>query len=222
MTHQDAFPIQRQRMINHLLKPHKICDPRVLQAMAEVPRHEFLSARQADLAYAEQKHAIGYGQMMASPLMIAQMLQMLHFTGTENILEVGTGSGYVTALLMQLGAYVFSLERILPLAEDAASRWQDLRIHNVDLHIGDGSQGLPDMAAFDVILLTASVPRIPRPLALQLNPHSGRMIVPIEVNHQQKLKLVRRRGQKWYVRTMGESHFLPLIGRFGKKPAADV
>lgn len=210
--------IMRYLMVEHYLKSGGVSDASVLRAFSTVPRHEFVSRRLAEDAYQNRELSIAYQQVTLSPLIIATVLQALKFTGDEYILEVGTGSGYLTALLMTVGHYVFSLERILPLAEKAANHLQRLNYHNVDLHIGDGSQGLPDMATFDVIITTAYASKVPAPLALQLQPSGGRMIIPIGNAKHQKLKLIRREANQWYARTLTTITVPPLIGRYGIVP----
>lgn len=217
MSQQDHV-IARRLMIERYLKPNGISDQAVLQAFADVPRHEFVSVRQQREAYLNKNLSIGFEQTMLAPLVLAKILEALKMSGTEDVLEVGTGSGYLTALLMTLGRYVFSLERIPQLAEKAANNLQGLNYHNVDLHIGDGSQGLADMASFDVIVITAHVPKIPKPLALQLDPLRGRMLIPIGDSKQQKLKLIRREGNRWYARSLGVINVPALIGRYGTTP----
>lgn len=217
MTYHD-IKVARQQMVEQTLKNNGITDSQVLTAFATVPRHEFVSARYQHQAYWNQRLSIGYQQSMSSPLVLAQMLQALRLTGAETILEVGAGSGYLTALLTQLGSYIYSLERIPQLAEKAAQHLQSLKYDNVDLHIGDGSQGLADMASFDIIIITGYVKRIPRPLALQLHPLRGRMIIPIGDAHKQDLKLVRREANQWYSKTITQSHMPSLKGRYGALP----
>ena len=208
----------RQIMVDRLLKANGILDKQVLNAFARVPRHQFVSAKYRHQAYWNQQLSIGYQQTMLSPVIIGKMLQALRFSGMEQVLEVGTGSGYLTALLTQLSSYVFSLERIPQLAEKAAHQLQTLTYDNVDLHIGDGSQGLADVGGFDVIVVTSYVERIPRPLALQMHPLYGRMIIPIGNSRQQDLKLVRREANYWYVRTLTSVRLSSLIGRYGVEP----
>lgn len=219
LSHDDAYGKQRRNMVKDVLRPNHITDFRILDVMGRIPRHYFLPIHTQSKAYKNQSHLIGYKQQIAAPLFIAQLLQSLKLTGTETILEVGTGTGYLTSLLMALGHYVFSLETVLPLAETAADCLYKLGLHNVDLHIGDGSQGLPDMATFDVIVVTASLKKIPKPLAQQLHPRSGRMIAPVITSAGQYLQHIRRQEDKWFTKTLIPSNYLPLVGRFGNKPA---
>ena len=208
----------RQIMVDRLLKSSGIREPKILSAFSRIPRHLFVSAKYRHQAYWNQQISIGYQQKMLSPVVIGKILQALHFNGTENVLEIGTGTGYLTALLTQLSAYVFSLERVPQLMEKASSQLQSLQCKNVDLYIGDGSQGLADMASFDVIVVTSYVERIPRPLALQLHPLGGRMIIPIGDSSRQDIKLVRREVNHWYARTLASVRVPSLQGRYGVVP----
>lgn len=218
----ESFHFARESLINDILIPNGIRDERVLEAMRIVPRHRFLPSRQIPYAYDNRSLGIGYRQTMLPPLVIATMLQSLKLTGTENILEIGTGTGYLTALLVHLGGYVYSLERIPQLADHAANILNYLGYRRLDLHIGDGSQGLPDMAPFDVILVSASVPRIPKPLVAQLDEITGRIVLPVGVGENQSLRLLYRAGDFWHSKRLAPVQLPPLVGRFGNIPPAEV
>lgn len=218
MSTKNTNTYARYVFVNKVLIPNGIYDSRVLQAIRHVPRHLFIPSYQHSNAYHNNIRPIGFKQVIMPPLLIAKMLQILALNGTENILEVGTGTGYLTALLAGLGNYVFSLERIMPLADRAAEILHSIACHEVDLHIGDGSQGLADMSPFDVIIVTASVTKIPRPLAIQLTSSGGRMLIPIGLGKEQSLRFVRREGNRWYMRSIAATQFRPLIGRYGISP----
>jgi protein-L-isoaspartate(D-aspartate) O-methyltransferase len=220
VTHLDSYKIARTAMVHFLEEMGGITKPRVLKAMATVPRHEFLPVRHQPRAYHHIALPIGEQQIMIPPLVTATMLEALNLNGTEYILEVGTGSGYVTALLEQLGGYVFTLERLPRLAEAAAERLKRLGFERCDVHLGDGSQGLADMAPYHAILVTAAVPRLPRRLAAQLHPHGGRMVIPVGDRKSQTLQLVIRHGTHWQTNILRTIQTTPLIGRFGFKPDA--
>lgn len=205
-------------MVHFLQEVGKITNPRLLDSMATVPRHKFIPARYHPRAYHHIALPIGEQQVMLPPIVIATMLEALALTGTEQILEVGTGSGYLTALLEQLGHYVFSLERSPRLAEAAAARLYHLGYKQLDVHLGDGSQGLPDMAPFQAIIVTSAVPHLPRPLGAQMHPDNGRMIIPIGDKKSHTLQLIIRRGDQWQSRTLRSIQTTALIGRFGFKP----
>jgi protein-L-isoaspartate(D-aspartate) O-methyltransferase len=204
-------------MIANLIAPRGIHDKRVLDMMAVVPRHEFLPAQYAYKAYEDSAIPLLDNQTASQPCVIALMLQALALQGNERVLEVGTGSGYQTALLCRLAGHVCTLERHPRLADRAARNLERLGYDNVDVHVGDGSQGLPDMAPFDAIIVTAAVPALPYPLRAQLNPAGGRMILPVGDLHQQYLECVTRSGNRWEIEQTRRVRFAPLLGRFGFK-----
>lgn len=212
------YDLARQLMIEQQLQPAGINHPQLLNAFATIPRQLFVSRFQRRYAYSDRNLSIGYGQIMLPPVTIAKLLQTLRLDSFETVLEIGTGSGYLTALLMSLSHYVYTLERLPQLAEKASKNWQALNLVNVDLHVGDGSQGLADMALFDAIVVTAAVRKIPKPLALQLNPLGGRLIVPVGDHQQQKFKLVRREADQWHARTISRVTIPHMIGRYGEQP----
>jgi len=222
MSYEDRYQRERYAMVETVLLANGIHHARVLKAMQTVPRHHFVPDTSLSKAYQPTTLSIAYGQIMLSPLVIARMLQHLMLIGTERILEIGTGTGYLTALLTRLGLYVYSLERILQLADSAATRLQHLGYDNVDLHVGDGSQGLPDMAPFDVIISTAAVERIPRPLAMQLHTLRGRALLPIGTRGKQKMTLIQRQADRWHVKKLFPVNASMLVGRYGMPPSAIV
>lgn len=211
---RDSFDKQRAQLINHTLKANGIHDPHLLSALHRVPRHAFVPRHLQHLAYENQIVSIGQHQIMLPPLTIATILQSLMLSGHEIILEVGTGTGYLTALLTQLGGYVFSLESNLRLAQQAAERLATLDYNHVDLHMGDGSQGLPDMAPFDVIIATAAVPKVPKQLAAQLA-SGGRLVMPVGHGRSQRMRLLLRSGDQWQARTLLTTRTTRLKGRNG-------
>ncbi|PJF39694.1 MAG: protein-L-isoaspartate(D-aspartate) O-methyltransferase [Chloroflexi bacterium] len=216
MAHDD-YQHQRNQMVETQLKARGIKDQRVLDAMRQVHRHEFVSAALRGVAYRDGPLPAGQGQTISQPYIVGLMSEALHLTGEEQVLEVGTGSGYQTAVLCLLAAHVYSLERNHHLADRAASVLKRLNYTNVDIHIGDGSQGLPDMAPFDAIIVTAAAPALPGPLRSQLSPDGGRMILPIGNNKKQHLEIVTRHGNRWEIEQTIPVRFVPLIGRFGFK-----
>jgi protein-L-isoaspartate(D-aspartate) O-methyltransferase len=205
----------RFTMVEQQLKNRDIYDFRVLDVMRNTPRHEFVPEEVRHLAYEDRPLAIGHEQTISQPYIIAAMLQALQLSGHERILEIGTGSGYQTALLCRLCAYVFSIERNPSLAEEAAERIATLDIENVDIHVGDGSQGLADMAPYDAIIVGACVPSIPGPLRAQMQTMNGRLILPVGSREHQYLQFVRRDFDNWFVENLIPVRFLPLIGRYG-------
>lgn len=188
--------------------------------MRRVPRHHFVSKYLRGMAYEDYALPLTDGQWMLPPLVVGTMLQALALRSTEQVLEVGTGGGYLTALLILLSGYVFSVERLPSLSALAAERLLRLGAQRIDLHTGDGSQGLADMAPFHAIIVTGAVPRIPRVLAQQLHPDGGRMVLPVGALNRQELRLIRRKQDRWQGRTLCTIEAPPLIGRYGFPPAA--
>ena len=210
---------KRLRMIDEQLIARGINDRRVLDTMRQIPRHEFVDMYYQQYAYDDTPLPIGEHQTMAHPYIIAFMSERLRLKSHHAVLEVGTGSGYQTAILSSLAHYVYSMERSSLLASVAGERLSRLDYSNIDIHVGDGSQGLPDMSPFDAILVTAAVPSLPKVLCLQLKYHGGRMIIPIGDRDEQEIRLIIRRGDKFHGRTLLKSQFVPLIGRYGFRPS---
>lgn len=225
MSSHDKRTYQQRVFVEHTLPAHHIYDPNIRRAMMAVPRHYFVPKSCRPYSYTDKQIDIGFQQVMLSPIVVARLLHVLSLSGVERILEIGVGTGYMTALLTQLGFYVYSLENILPLADAAASRLHRLGFNNVDIHVGDGSQGLLDMAPFDVIIATASVPRIPRPLMMQLHPLRGRAIIPVGgsgIDKTQMMKFIRRNVDRWHVRSVMPVNVPVLVGRYGATPSAQA
>lgn len=214
----DQFVDERAAMVKWQLRVRGIQDERVLDAMLRIPRHEFVPQQSRDDAYRDSALPIIADQTISQPYMVALMTQALHLDGHENVLEIGTGSGYQTAVLCEMVQHVYSVERVTRLAREASERLHGLGYTNVDIHAGDGSQGLPDMAPFDAIIVTAAAPTIPGPLRAQMNPDGGRLVIPVGSNDRQFLELLTRRGDRWYVKRIASVSFVPLIGRYGFEP----
>src|SRR5437879_8530856 len=173
----DPFATLRERMVQSQLRARGIADERVLAAMLRVPRHEFIPERYRDQAYEDHPLPIGEGQTISQPYIVAIMLEALELTPADKVLEVGTGSGYVTALLAELAAQVFSVERHKLLAEEARERLARLGYPNLKVVVGDGSLGLPAYAPYDAIMVSAAAAELPPALLAQLR-EGGRMIIP--------------------------------------------
>ena len=210
-----AFLSARNTMVNRQLRARGIQDERVLDAMLRVPRHLFVPELYQDQAYRDCPLPIANDQTISQPYIVALMTQALHLKGYESVLEVGTGSGYQTAILCELVPQVYSIERLRRLTASAAKTLDYLGYNNVDLHVGDGSQGLADMAPFDAILVTAAAPDVPAPLCLQMNPKGGRMVIPVGDDRAQFLELITRRGDDWEYKRIASVRFVPLVGRYG-------
>ncbi|MBI3362295.1 MAG: protein-L-isoaspartate(D-aspartate) O-methyltransferase [Chloroflexi bacterium] len=209
------YELERLRMVREQLNGRDIVDPRVLAAMREVPRHLFVPDDLRHLAYRDGPLPIGHDQTISQPYIVALMTQLLQLVGTETVLEVGTGSGYQTAVLAWLARRVFSLEVKAELAQQASERLSELGRDNVEIHVGDGSQGLPDQAPFEAVIVTAAAPSAPPPLTAQLAP-GGRMVIPIGGRDSQYLERWIRRGDAWHIERVSPVMFVPLVGRYGQ------
>ena len=217
MTADSELTALREAMVRDQLQPRGIDNPRVLHAMQQVPRHAFVPPELRRQAYNDNPMPIGENQTISQPFIVALMTQMLDLQGDEHVLEIGTGCGYQTAILCELADYVYTLERYPQLADKAGATLTNLGYDNLDIHIGDGSQGLPDNQPFDAITVTAAAPSVPGPLASQLNKEGGRLVVPVGNAKQQHLFIVRRFGDRYNVERSIPVRFVPLVGRYGFK-----
>ena len=211
----------RSRMVDTQLVKRGINDRRVLDAMRDMPRHHFLTEEFKVKAYEDRPLPIGEGQTISQPYIVAFMSERLRLKAEHTVLEIGTGSGYQTAILCHLTKYVYSIERYSRLAGLAGQRLSELGYNNIDIHVGDGSQGLPDQARFDRIIVTAAVPKLPSVLCTQLASRDGRMILPVGDHQLQELKLISRQGERYSTRTLLRCRFVPLIGRYGFSDGLD-
>jgi protein-L-isoaspartate(D-aspartate) O-methyltransferase len=210
----DRFEGARKNMVASQLRSRGIHDDRVLGAMERVPRHLFVSDDQQEQAYEDRPLAIPEGQTVSQPYIVAVTLEALAVPSNARVLEVGTGSGYQTALLAEIACEVYSVERFHILAEEARSRLSALRYTNVNVIVGDGSEGLPQHAPYDAIVVSAAAPRIPQPLLDQLA-DSGRMVIPVGPSAGQHLELVSKQDQQLLVTTLEGCRFVPMIGKEG-------
>jgi protein-L-isoaspartate(D-aspartate) O-methyltransferase len=204
----------QQRQLIASLRNTGISDERVLAAMASTPRELFVEPTQRDLAYADQALPIGMGQTISQPLMVAIMTQALQLSGKERVLEIGTGSGYQSAILARLSTYVVSVERHQQLAFGAAQRLTQLELQNVSLFVGDGSLGWPAAAPYDRILVTAAAPGVPTQLVEQLVTW-GILVIPVGRQDRQDLLVVHRAPWGPEIRSLGGCVFVPLVGEKG-------
>ncbi|MDH5589951.1 MAG: protein-L-isoaspartate(D-aspartate) O-methyltransferase [Gemmatimonadota bacterium] len=202
----------RARMVRRQLRSRGIEDERLLAMMAALPRATFLPPERVGEAYADHPSLIGHGQTISQPYMVAVMTQALRLTGGERVLEIGTGSGYQTAVLAGLVETVYSIERIPDLAREATARLRALGIRNVTVAVRDGSLGWPERAPFDAIMVTAGAPAIPPSLLHQLSPIGGRLVVPVGNQDIQNLVLVVRWADEFRSREFTPCHFVPLLG----------
>jgi protein-L-isoaspartate(D-aspartate) O-methyltransferase len=213
------YDSRRRAMVREQIRGRGIADPRVLEAMLAVPRHEFVPVEAAGAAYQDRPLAIGEGQTISQPYMVAAMAEALELTGKERLLEVGTGSGYQAAVLSLLAAEVHTIEVFEPLARAAAERLARLGYTRVQVHTGDGSLGLPEAAPFEAIVVTAAAPQVPPPLVAQLA-EGGRLVIPVGDAEQQELRVIRKVGGHTVERVLHYCRFVPLIGRHGwQKPS---
>src|SRR6202790_3833856 len=212
--HFDASAAERRMMIETQIRKRGVSSVRVLEAMAAVPRHEFVPLKFRNEAYADKPLPIGEGQTISQPYMVAAMAEALELTGTERVLEIGAGSGYQAAVLSLLAREVISVESQTSLALAAQERLTDLGYTNVHVHNGDGSSGFPDAAPYDAILVTAAAPEIPKPLADQLR-EGGRLVIPVGRQETQQLMQARKENGELRTRALFDCQFVPLLGRYG-------
>lgn len=206
---------RRQRMVADHLRRRGIHDPRVLLAFATVPREEFVPPQLIDHAYDDVPLPIGGGQTISQPYVVAITAQALELTGSERVLEIGTGSGYAAAVLGELGSEVHTVERIPELATTAAERYARLGTTNVHVHQGDGTLGWPERAPYEAIAVSAGAPRPPPALLEQLT-IGGRIILPMGDPDNQSLVRITRRAHHQYVEeSLGYVRFVPLLGEQG-------
>ncbi len=205
---------QRERMVEELERKRGIRDPRVLAAMREIPRHLFVPEGLAAQAYRDFALPIGEQQTISQPYVVARMTEHLATEPGHSVLELGTGSGYQTAILARLCRVVYSVERVASLAQEAIARIRSLGFHNVKIHILDGTLGWSDAAPFDRILVTAGAPKVPPRLLEQLA-EGGRLVIPEGERDLQHLRVYSRVGGKIALRQEEAVSFVPLIGRDG-------
>jgi protein-L-isoaspartate(D-aspartate) O-methyltransferase len=202
----------RELMVASQLRARGISDARVLDAMLRVPRHEFVPETDRNRAYEDSPLPIGDGQTISQPYVVALMLESLQLTPNDKVLEVGTGSGYVTALLAELAAQVFSIERHPALAESARKVLAALGYSNVRVFTGDGTLGLPAAAPFDPILVSAAAPNLPSALLTQLR-DGGRMIIPVGTEDSQQLQFIRMVNRQAVISLRELVRFVPLVSK---------
>jgi len=209
-TNDSMLTALRQRMVASQLRARGIADERVLEVMARVPRHEFAPAPSRDQAYEDHPLLIREGQTISQPYIVALMLEALALSPPDRVLEVGTGSGYVTALLAELTAQVFSVERHSLLAESAREVLARLGYSNVKVILGDGTQGLAEYSPYDAIIVSAGAPEVPSALLAQLV-QGGRMIMPVGTPDSQQLHLIRMEDGQPRTTLRELCRFVPLI-----------
>jgi len=212
------YAVQRERMVRDLIAGRGVKDERVLTAMRKIPRHLFVKDHLRSQAYGDHALPIGAAQTISQPYVVARMSEMLEVGPEHSVLEIGTGSGYQTAILAALARRVYSLERIPELAQAAIPRMRQLGYDNVKIQVFDGTVGWSEWAPYDRILVTAGAPKVPEPLLGQLAP-GGALLVPEGPRNLQRLVLYRKSPRGEIRRREGEEvAFVPLLGRHGWKP----
>lgn len=211
------FEVARRKMVETQIAARGIRDPRVLQAMREIPRHLFLDEGMWEQAYQDHPLPIGEKQTISQPYIVALMTEAVGPGPQDRVLEIGTGSGYQTAILASLCDWVYSVERIRSLALKARRVLDQLRLYNVSIRIGDGTEGWEENAPYDAIVVTAGAPEVPRPLKEQLA-EGGRLVVPVGDRFSQTLYKIVRRGKEFHQEDLGGCRFVDLVGRYGWNP----
>jgi protein-L-isoaspartate(D-aspartate) O-methyltransferase len=209
------FEEERRQMVRRQLQGRGIVNAQVLAAFESVPRHLFVPEEEREFAYDDHPLLIGYQQTISQPFIVAYMTQALELTGSERVLEVGTGSGYQAAILSHLAREVHSVELIEPLSKRARQVLEKIGAVNVILHLGDGSLGWLEAAPYDAIIVTAAAPRVPQSLLYQLAEGHGRMILPVGERNDQMLELWRRESNGFKCEPLLSVAFVPLRGKEG-------
>ena len=205
----------RQMMVERQIMRRGVGDPRLWDAMRQVPRERFIPEELRSLAYEDRPLPVEAGQTISQPYIVARMIEAAEIGASDQVLEVGAGSGYAAAIMSRLASHVFAIERIAELAILARGRMKELGYDNVSISMGDGTAGWPEKAPFDAILVAAGGPAIPPPLREQLAV-GGRLVMPVGDSGEQKLIRVIRRGEKDFeLNALEAVRFVPLIGAYG-------
>jgi len=214
MAGVDKWQLERERLVE-ILRREGIRDERVLQSIGTVPRHLFVSPEVEDYAYENVPLAIGKGQTISQPFIVALMAEALQPKPSDRVLEVGTGSGYAAAVLSKLVRKVYTIERYAELAEEAQKRFSFLKYGNIEVRVGDGTKGWEEESPFDGIVVAAAGPAVPPSLKRQLAV-GGRLVIPIGDRTSQKLvKVVRLSHKEFEEKTIDYVRFVPLVGEEG-------
>lgn len=216
MVEKDIYRVAREKMVETQIKARGIKDERVLKAMLKVPRHLFVPSSLRDQAYGDFPLPIGEGQTISQPYIVALMTEALELKGKERVLEIGTGSGYQTAILAELSTWVYTIERYSTLQEKAKALLFELGYKNISFKVGDGTLGWPEASPFDAIIVTAGAPQIPPPLIEQLA-EGGRIVIPVGDEFSQMLIKGIKKGGNLHTKTLEPVRFVKLIGEYGFK-----
>ena len=214
MDSEEEFTRQREQMVRRQIERRGIRDPRLLEALRSIPRHLFVPAGEAERAYNDGPLQIGSGQTISQPYIVAVMTDLLELKGEENVLEVGTGSGYQAAVLGKMARCVHTVERYANLARQAEAVLRRIGLNNVVIHTGDGSLGWAQGAPYDGILVTAAAPSVPRVLLEQLV-DGGRLVIPVGGRNGQDLQCWQRVGERFEQESIFPVVFVPLRGESG-------
>ena len=209
-----SYAGQRRKMVEEQLVERGINDLRLLEVVSRVPRHLFAQESLQHRAYGDTPLPIGENQTISQPYIVGAMTEALDLKGEERVLEIGTGSGYQTAIIAEMSRQVFTIERLKNLARKAQNILESLSYMNIVFKMFDGTYGWPDQAPFDAILITASAPEIPGSLVKQLG-DGGRLVAPIGEADKQKLVVLTKNGDRVSRRDLGDCKFVPLIGKYG-------
>jgi protein-L-isoaspartate(D-aspartate) O-methyltransferase len=212
MTHD--YRLARERMVKNQLVSRGISDRSVLQAMEKIHRHLFVEEALAGEAYNDHPLPIGHKQTISQPYIVALMTEALELTGKETVLEIGTGSGYQTAILAELAKTVYTVERIEPLLQKSKRLLEEMGYTNVRFKVSDGTRGWEDYAPYDAIIVTAGAPKVPQPLLDQLS-DGGRLVIPIGNRYSQDLMRVTKAKTRFIEENLGGCRFVDLIGTHG-------
>ncbi|NQS89080.1 protein-L-isoaspartate(D-aspartate) O-methyltransferase [Patescibacteria group bacterium] len=204
----------REKMVKKQLIPRGIKDERILTAFLQVPRERFVPEEVREDAYGDFPLSIGEGQTISQPYMVALMTQCLDLKGKEKVLEIGTGSGYQTAILAELSGEVYSVERIRIFAQRAGELLRKLKYNNVKILVGNGTLGWKEFSPYDRIIVTAGTKDIPPSLIHQLK-EDGVMVIPVGDVHSQDLKVLRKKKEEIITQAVERCIFVPLIGKYG-------
>ncbi|MCM8798746.1 MAG: protein-L-isoaspartate(D-aspartate) O-methyltransferase [Candidatus Omnitrophica bacterium] len=213
MVGENFFSL-REEMVKNQIVARGIKDQRVIRAFLKVPRHIFVLEKDLPQAYNDHPLPIGEGQTISQPYMVALMTECLRLKGGERVLEIGTGSGYQTAILAELAGEVYSIERFPSLGEKAGMLLAKLGYKNISIKVGDGTLGWEEFSPYDRIIVTASSPEIPSPLITQLK-EGGYLVIPLGESFSQVLTVVEKFGDKIKRQEICGCVFVPLIGRYG-------
>jgi len=211
-----SFDLERKLMVEEQLKQRGIDDQKVLDAMEKIPRHLFVPQELRSSSYYDGPLAIGEGQTISQPYMVAIMTQCLKVNRGDKILEIGTGSGYQTAVLLEIGAEVYTIERYKSLADEAERRLKDLGYETFQVQVGDGTVGWPEQAPFHGIIVTAAAPE-PLKIYKEQLAEGGRLVIPVGSRYSQTLTQITRLKDRFNMEEFTPCVFVPLVGKYGWK-----